>query len=356
MNKDVYLFPVLLVIACFLLFMAGGCTLEEVPVDEEKENVEEDITDEPPAEEARGNSAGNILNGGLVALQGDQLYFAAPGDGGKLYRAGLDGSEKIKLNEDRPRYINATDQYLYYVAMGEPEKTYSEEMGEEFITEIYGPVVRVNLDGGERRVICDGPAANLQLLGDKLYYHDANTEEPRIHRIGAGGGDEEPLTEHRADFFCAEDEGLYYRGIAEKPQLYRAALDGSEPTLFHDGDAYYMNRLDDYLYFVGDILEAGAYLGGRSLYRISTSGGEAVKVSGVEPALLNCAGDWLYYSKAHTGEICRIKPDGTDNALLSSDPCGGLFVFEHGLYYVNIGEQGSLYYMELDGSGRKKID
>ena len=355
MKNKVYLFLSLLMIACFFLILAGGCALDQPPVEEETENEEETPSDEP-AEEMWAGSAGNILNGGLVALQGDRIYFAAPGDGDKLYRAGLDGSEKTKLNEDRPRYINATDQYLYYVAMGEPEKSYSEMMGEEFITEIYGPVVRVNLDGGERTVICDGPAANLQLLGDKLYYHDANTEKPRIHRIGTGGGDEELLTDHRADFFCAVEEALYYRGIVEQPQLYRSGLDGSGRSLLYDGDAYYMNRLDDHLYFVGDILEAGAYLGGRSLYRISVSGGEAVKVSGIEPALLNCAGDWLYYSKAHTGEICRIRPDGSDNALLSSDPCGGLFVFEHGLYYIKISDHCSLYYMDLDGSGRKQID
>lgn len=358
MRNKLFIFPIVFAIACFFLFLIGGCAPDDSFAGDEPENgeVKPPPADSAAKEEEWGNSAGNILNGGLVAQQGDRIYFANSGDGGKLYRASFDGSEKTKLAEDRAQYINAAGRYLYYVAMGEPERHYSELMDEEFIKEVYGPIVQLNLDSGERTVICIDPAANLQLAGGKLYYQLADSAEPKIYRIETDGSDKRPLTAERADYFCAEDGGFYYRAIAERPQLYRAFLDGSGQALFYDGDAYFMNLLGDSLYFVGDIIEAGAYLGGRSLYRISTAGGAATKVGDVEPALLNCAGDWLYYSKAHSGELCRIRPDGSGNAVLSSDPCGGIFVFEHGLYYVNIDEQCSLYYSDLDGGGLQKID
>ncbi len=364
MRKKLFIFPVVFVIACFLLFLIGGCAQDDPPAGDEVENgeVENGEVEAPPPgpaaeeEEEWGNSAGNILNGGLVAQQGDKIYFANSGDGGKLYRASLDGSGKTKLTEDRAQYINATERHLYYVAMGERETIYSELMDEEFIREVYGPIVRVNLEGGERTVICTDPAANLQLAGGKLYYQLANTDEPKIYRIETDGSDKRPLTAERADYFCVADSGLYFRGIAERPQLYRASLDGGGQSLFYDGDAYFMNLLGDNLYFVGDIIEAGAYLGGRSLYRISAAGGEAAKVGVVEPALLNCAGEWLYYSKAHSGELCRIRPDGSGDAVLSSDPCGGIFVFAHGLYFVSIADQCCLYYLGLDGGTGQKID
>lgn len=363
MRKKLFIFPVVFVIACFLLFLIGGCASDDPPAGDEVENGGAEAPppgsaagEEEEEEEEWGNSAGNILNGGLVAQQGDKIYFANSGDGSKLYRASLDGSGKTKLVEDRAQYINATERHLYYVAMGERETIYSELMGEEFIREVYGPIVRVNLEGGERTVICADPAANLQLAGGKLYYQLANTDEPKIYRIETDGSDQKLLTAGRADYFCVADSGLYFRGIAERPQLYRASLDGGGQSLFYDGDAYFPNLLGDHLYFIGDIIEAGAYLGGRSLYRISTAGGEAIKVGEVEPALLNCAGEWLYYSQAYSGDLCRIRPDGSGNEVLSSDPCGGIFVFAHGLYYVNIDEQGSLYYLGLDGGGRQKIN
>ncbi len=312
--------------------------------------------EEKAGENVRGNSAGNILNGGLVAMRDDQIYFASPADGGRLYRAGLDGGGRMKLSDDVPRYINATEQYLYYVAMGEPVTIYDEMMGEEFTTIVYGPIVRIDLDGGGRTVISADPAENLQLVDGRLYYQSANADEPKIYRIEADGSGKKLLTDHRADFFNVEDGWIYYRGIEEHPQLCKADLEGGGRSVLHDSDAYFMNLLEDTLYFIGDIYETEIYLGGRSLYGVGISGGAASKVSDIEPAFLNCANGWLYYSKAHSGEICRVRPDGSSEALLSGDSCGGLFIFEQWMYYINLDENGSLYRMGLDGSSRKNID
>lgn len=371
MKKKLSMFLAVLMVAGFCLFLTGGCALKEVPAgeDEPGENGESNANGPgengtkhpgedpggPDGASARGNSAGNILNGGLVAMQGNHIYFSSPTDGGKLYRAGLDGSGRVKLNDDTPRYINATGEYLYYVAMGEPETVYDELMGEEYTRVIYGPIVRVNLDGGGRTVIGADPAAYLQLVGGRLYYQIANTDEPKIYRIEADGSGKELLTDHLADFFNVEGDRLYYRGVEEQPRLYGAGIDGGGRAVIYDGDAYYMNLLEDNLYFAGDIYETEFYLGGRSLYRINVSGGAASKVGDIEPAFLNCADGWLYYSKAHSGEICRVRPDGSSHTILSSDFCGGLFIFDDWLYYINHND-GNLYRMGVDGSGRLKVD
>jgi len=152
-----------------------------------------------------------------------------------------------------------------------------------------------------------------------------------------------------------EGDRLYYRGIEEQPRLYSAGIDGGGRAVIYDGDAYYMNLLEDNLYFAGDIYETEFYLGGRSLYRINVSGGAALKVGDIEPAFLNCADGWLCYSKAHSGEICRVRPDGSSHTILSNDFCGGLFIFDDWLYYINHND-GNLYRMGVDGSGRLKVD
>ena len=366
MKRKVFIFTAWLTVACFSLFLAGGCSLMEALNGEDAQQGEngdsmpwengEEADEEKIEESVRGNSAGNILNGGLVAKQDGQIYFGSPADGGGLYRAGLDGSGRVKLSDDLPMYINAAEQYLYYVAMGEPETIYDQAMGEEFTTIVYGPIVRIDLEGGGRTVISADPAANLQLVDGRLYYQSANTDEPKIYRIEADGSGKKLLTDHRADFFNVEGDWIYYRGIEEHPQLCKADLEGGGRSVLHDGDCYFMNLLEDTLYFVGDIYETEIYLGGRSLYGVGISGGAASKVSAIEPAFLNCAHGWLYYTKAHSGEICRVRPDGSLQALLSSDSCGGLFIFDQWVYYINLDQDGSLYRMALDGSSCKKID
>ena len=42
----------------------------------------------------RGNTAGNIINGGIVAIQGDWIYYSNQSDDGKLYTVKTDGSKK----------------------------------------------------------------------------------------------------------------------------------------------------------------------------------------------------------------------------------------------------------------------
>ncbi len=364
MNKKLLMFTAVMVLLCLCLFLPGGCALKEL-MKEEDEAVENGENGSPgPGESseeeagpAQGNSAGNILNGGLVAMQGSEIYYGSPADGGKLYRAGLDGSGRMKLSDDVPQYINATEQYIYYVAMGEPETFYDELMGEEFTFIVYGPIVRIDLDGGGRTVISPDRAANLQLVEGRLYYYgEAGTENPKIYCIEADGSGKELLTDSRADFFNVEGGSLYYRGFDEKPQLCKADLESGGRSMIYGGDAYFMNILDDNIYFVGDIFETEIYLGGRSLYRMGLSGGVASRVGDVEPAFLNCGEGWLYYSKAHSGEICRIRPDGSAQEQLSSDYCGGIFIFDEWMYYINIDDGKSLYRMGLDGSGRTKVD
>ena len=44
--------------------------------------------------EDRGNTVGNIVNGGYVALQDDWLYYRNVSDGHKLYKIRIDGTDR----------------------------------------------------------------------------------------------------------------------------------------------------------------------------------------------------------------------------------------------------------------------
>ena len=49
----------------------------------------------PPAgnQNERGNTAGNINNGGIAAIKGDRIYYRNDANGGRLYSMRTDGSD-----------------------------------------------------------------------------------------------------------------------------------------------------------------------------------------------------------------------------------------------------------------------
>ena len=62
-----------------------------------------------------GNTAGNLYNGGLFCESNGTIFFSNPSDGGKLYSMDSNGQNLKKLANDVATYINADENYVYYV-------------------------------------------------------------------------------------------------------------------------------------------------------------------------------------------------------------------------------------------------
>jgi len=63
----------------------------------------------------QGNTLWNLRNGGLIAHQGDWIYYANPEDNNKLYKCKLDHSSKTKICADIVNSINAIGDWIYYI-------------------------------------------------------------------------------------------------------------------------------------------------------------------------------------------------------------------------------------------------
>ena len=62
----------------------------------------------------RGNTVGNIVNYGLIAMSDGWIYYHNPTVGGYLFKMRIDGSERTKLNEDASFFINVMGDWIYY--------------------------------------------------------------------------------------------------------------------------------------------------------------------------------------------------------------------------------------------------
>ena len=99
--KSKYLKPVLVI--CILIIIAivvSFLTREKVKYNEGYVN---------------GNTAGNLYNGGMFCEHNGTIFFANPNDGNRLYSMDSNGENLKKLSNDVANFINADDNYVYYV-------------------------------------------------------------------------------------------------------------------------------------------------------------------------------------------------------------------------------------------------
>jgi hypothetical protein len=104
----------------------------------------------------RGNTSANLNSLGKYAHDGTWLYYANPYDHYKLYRMQSDGSEKVKLSDDIPWWINVSSGYLYYVVQRKNDPG----------------IYKLSIDGLEHTQLHTGNIFKLTLVNDSLYYWD----------------------------------------------------------------------------------------------------------------------------------------------------------------------------------------
>ena len=133
-----------------------------------------------------GNTSGNILNAGLVARQGDRIYYA--GEDGSLHKRMINSSEVVRLTEDRVQYINTQGAWVYFVNVSKSHV-----------------ISRMRFDGRA------DPMSNIP------YY---------MYR-----GEAETLSHDEAGQLLLVDDWLYYVNVSDGRYLYRMRLDGTQKQL-----------------------------------------------------------------------------------------------------------------------------
>lgn len=242
-----------------------------------------------PTAETRGNSVGNIVNGGLFTSQGDWIYYLHLGEEdvdepyGELCKVRTDGSGRTRLNGDLAAYLNVVGDWLYYVKEAEE----IEEHG----------VYKVRTDGSGRTRLSEDLAAYLNVVGDRLYYSgcvNEDVDEFGIYSVRTDGSGRTRIVEDWwAEYlnvvgdwvyFCGEsavdDEGIY---VYDKG-IYKVRTDGSERTCICNADAYYCYVIDDWIYFY-DEMDSDYDNPRVMLFKVHVEGGDA--------EIVHRVGDWF---------------------------------------------------------------
>jgi hypothetical protein len=246
--------------------------------------------------DSRGNSLGNIINGGYATYYEDKIYFINGFDTGgrsdsKIYRVDPDGNNIIKLCDDRCEYINVYNGYIFFTNLSEQRQLY-----------------RMDLDGTNKV----------------------------------------PLTEMSAEYVNIVDGIIYYIDYLENQGIYKMNMEGGEVERITDDKSIDMNVIDSWIYY-GNLSDEGR------LYKISTDGSSKIKISDDSISNLIVYCNEIYYINSDDMRIYRVTVNGTDKINISSDSCDDFNIYNGYIYYSNINDFEIIYRMNLDGSEQEII-
>jgi Tol biopolymer transport system component len=74
---------------------------------------------------------------------------------------------------------------------------------------------------------------------------------------------------------------------------------------------------------------------------------------------INLYSDWIYYCLTDPDgntPLYRIKPDGSNKTLISSDNCYFVNIIDGKIFFINFSDGNKIYKMNLDGSGKESIN
>jgi len=282
-----------------------------------------------------GNTAANINNWGIVAMQDDRVYFSLFGDlwMGLFLTSNLDGSDRRVLSRDTAYFINVVGDWLYYSNFSEGEA-----------------IFRIKNDGSEREALNTEASRNVTVIGDWIYY--INSDDDRtIYRMKTDGSERERLNNDTSSFINVVGDWIYYSNVDDNNSIFRISTDGSQRERVNSFNSTYLNVVDDWIYY-----RYWDGVGPGPIYRVRIDGSGKEKINDDNSMYINVVGDWIYYRDNWQGVVCRIKTDGTERQELNDVASSAINVVGDWIYYTFHEDGRDLYRMRTDGTENQLID
>lgn len=191
-----------------------------------------------------GNTAGNLISGGLFCEMDGKIYFSNPYDGGKLYSMKPDCSEVKKISNDSASFINGYGNYLYYIKYNGASMDWVNAVLSD---ETYS-IVRCKTNGSQSNVITsDRSTTDLALSGNTLVY---NTKNSLTHTISTDGSNQQLITEENNVNASIYNGFIYYSTKTTSNRTCTMSVETGNTAIFLDSNTYLPTRIDNTLYYI----------------------------------------------------------------------------------------------------------
>jgi len=296
------------------------------------------VTNAPSETVKRGNTGGNLLNGGWAAADNEYFYYIDWGDFGdktKIIKINSQGEKTLVIEGyDLDIFnINALDGYIYYY---------------DTCQNLY----RIKNDGScKTRLNTDYKVKHANIIGEWIYYCNVDDfSQPnigQIYRMRLDGSNKTLLYNSQCFITGISRSWIYYKDCQDPGALYKMHLDGSGKEKVNIRFLGSPNFIGDWIYY-SDILE-------ENIYRIKSDGSSKTKLCNDKVHFLNVDNGWIYYTNVNENyKLYKMQLDGTNKTKISDDNCSMVQVIGEWIYYH--GSEGSIYKIKLDGTGKVKIN
>jgi serine/threonine protein kinase len=284
----------------------------------------------------RGNTAGNLANGGFIAIQDNWIYYSDK-NSDALYKSRIDGSEKIKLSDDRVDEINVVGDWVYY-------RNHS--------SSVWGSIYKIRTDGTMRTQINHEESDHITVVGDWIYYRNAD-DGFSLYKIKNDGTELTKLSEEEFHGLDIDGDWIYFASMEDGRKIYRIQTDGTGKTRISDNYAYGINVIDDWIYYTSDIWDQ---VNPSNIFKIRSDGTELIKINDDNSWSMNINEGWIYYSNGDDeSSLYKIRTDGTGRTRLNNDKSTMIHVVGDYIYYDTLWSTDR-YRIRTDGSDRQLVE
>jgi hypothetical protein len=250
-----------------------------------------------------GNRGGNLYNGGLFCEYGDYIYFANPSDEYHLYVMRSNGADLKLLSTDIVSYINADENYIYYVRN-------NPRGGANFsFLNIYtDSLVRVDRDTGDNLIVLDEePTLYATLVGNYVYYlrYDG-AETTSLYKVKIDGSGQTMVNSSSVYPCSAVGQYIYYNGVDSDHYIWRLDTSSDLSGLLLDGTCWMPIVDGNYVYYMDCDKDY-------HVARVDMTTGDKIFVTDCRVDSFNVYGDYVYFleNDGDTQCVARTRTDGT---------------------------------------------
>ena len=246
------------------------------------------------ADVKKGNTIGNLDQGGFVVREGDWLYMKDKYTD-DIRKVKIDGSKSKVLSvpgDCSPDYYNIVDGWIYYTKVNmETQKSY---------------ICKQRTSGGKEIKLCSeyafgSPSGNgaLYVYDNWIYYILFKGWDGYIYRMKTDGTKKTAIVKipNALMSFCIDGKWLYYIDLEQG--LYKVKLDGTSKMCLKKGINFQKCNVDgDWVYYLAD----------DHVYKMKKDGSNHKKfLSNADDFNIN--NGWVYYDNEKG--LHKVKTDGS---------------------------------------------
>ena len=290
-----------------------------------------------------GNTAGNLYNNGIFCEHNGFLYFSNPNDNHYLYSMDLATGKTKKLYDDIASFINADDNYLYYVRnnIGKEEKF-------SFLHVNTNSLCRYDLKTGKIKVLDTEPSIYSSLIGNYIYYIHYDTETAStLYRVKIDGSEKERVDKNPYFTCSANGQFLYYNGLENDHNIYQMDTSTGSTQTICQGN-YWMPSADNEAIYFLDCEQ------NYSLVKLERGGTEPVQIVPDRIEYYNVAGDTIYFQRNNldgTQAFCSVNTDGSNYKVIKEGHHTNINVTSQHIYFSEFDQEDVIYQLPRNGEG-----